>query len=434
MTISLQQWRRDLYILTACQFLIQMGFSLVMPFLPLYIEQNLGVTDPGKVQLWAGAAFSATFASAAFFSPIWGRLADRKGRKLMMLRSGYGMAIVVSLMGFARGPVDLIVLRVLQGVVAGFIPAAVAYMATNTPRERTGFALGVMQTGGTAGTIIGPLAGGALAHVMGYSSIFLLTGLACFVAGTIVLILIKERPRTEAEQQAAATSPGWSMLRGNPVLLAMFVVLFLTMLSLMTAEPILSLYLSSLNTAPEYVALLSGMIFSSSGFANIFAAPLFGRLGDRRGYRRVLLITLAGSAAAYALQGLAVTAWDLLLYRFVLGIFIGGTLPAANALIAQSAGAGSAGQAFGLTNSAIFLGNMLGPLVGSGVSYAIGMRAVFFVTAAIRLINVVWVARALPAQRTAGVAVSAPGTANIESDAEGDAAAARQHPRPGRSD
>lgn len=413
----MQHWRRDLYILTACQFLIQMGFSLVMPFLPLYIEQNLGVSDPGQVQLWAGAAFSATFASAAFFSPIWGRLADRKGRKLMMLRSGFGMALVVSLMGFARGPLDLVILRLLQGVVAGFIPAAVAYMATHSPRDHTGFALGVMQTGGTAGTIIGPLLGGALAHVMGYRSIFMLTALACLVTGMIVLIFIKERPRTAAEQQAAAASKGWGMLRGNPVLLAMFVVLFLTMLSLMTAEPILSMYLSSLNTAPEYVALLSGIVFSSSGFANVFAAPLFGRLGDRRGYRLVLLVTLAGSAVAYALQGLAVTWWDLLLYRFLLGIFIGGTLPAANALIAQSSGHGAAGQAFGLTNSAIFLGNMLGPLVGSGVSYVAGLRAVFFVTAAIRLINVFWVARALPRRQDGRKLRGAIGADRSEPDA-----------------
>lgn len=393
--------------------MIQMGFSLVMPFLPLYIEQNLGVSDPGQVQLWAGLAFSATFASAAFFSPIWGRLADRKGRKLMMLRSAFGMAIVVSLMGFARRPIDLVVLRALQGVVVGFVPAAVAYMATNTPRDRTGFALGTMQTGGTTGTIIGPLLGGVLAHGMGYRSIFLLTGAACIVSGLVVLTFIKERPRTEAEQQAAAAAgQGWGLLRGNPVLQAMFVVMLLTTMSLMTAEPILSLYLSSLNTAPEYVALLSGMIFSSSGFANVFAAPLFGRYGDRRGYRRVLMITLAGSAVAYALQGLAVTAWDLLLYRFVLGIFIGGTLPAANALIAQNVGQGAAGQAFGLTNSAMFLGNTLGPLVGSGVSFVAGLRAVFFVTAAIRLINVFWVARALPrASKAAGAGAAASGQA-----------------------
>lgn len=421
----MQHWRRDLYILTACQFLIQMGFSLVMPFLPLYIENNLGVSDPGQVQLWSGAAFSATFASAAFFSPIWGRLADRKGRKLMMLRSGFGMAVVVSMMGFARGPLDLVILRLLQGVVAGFIPAAVAYMATNTPREQTGFALGMMQTGGTAGTIIGPLMGGALAHVLGYRSIFMLTGLACLITGLVVLIFIKERPRTAAEQRAAATSQGWGMLRGNPVLLAMFVVLFLTMLSLMTAEPILSLYLSSLNTAPEYVALLSGMIFSSSGFANVFAAPIFGRLGDRRGYRLVLLVTLAGSAVAYALQGLAVTAWDLLLYRFLLGIFIGGTLPAANALIAKSSGPSAAGQAFGLTNSAIFLGNMMGPLVGSGVSYIAGLRAVFFVTAAIRLVNVFWVARALPRQQ-AGTRGRGPEATDADGGRAADIVSSRQ--------
>ncbi len=384
-----ERWRRELHILWISSFVIQMGFSLIMPFLPLYLEE-LGVQGP-SVEMWAGVIFSANFVVMAIVSPIWGSLSDRIGRKPMMLRSAFGMAVVVALMGLAQTPWHLLGLRFLQGLAAGFIPAATAYMANVVPREKSGQALGLLGTGNVAGSILGPLAGGVLARWMGYRPIFYMTAVTCLVAGLIVLTLIKERFTPVEKSEQGGFAAGLAAVRQYPVVMAMAVVLFMNMFSILTAEPVLARYLQMLDAPEGWVTTLSGLVFSITGVATIIVAPQVGKLSDRIGSRRLLAVALGGASVIYILQGFATAVWQMIALRFVLGLFTGGLMPAANGLIARTVPREMQGRVFGFTSSAIFIGNTAGPLVGGFVASTFGLRSVFPVTGLLLLIDLIWV-------------------------------------------
>lgn len=388
------RWRRDLLILWGCTFAINAGFSLIMPFLPLYIA-SMGVRGTRAVDLWTGAIFAANFLTAALLSPVWGSLSDRVGRRPMMLRAGFGMAVALGLMGLARAPWQLLVLRLLLGTTAGFIPAAVSYMATAAPPAHRGYALGVLQTGSVAGGVVGPLIGGVLARWLGYGDIFFVTAAASVAAGLAVLLFIRE----QWPPAGAAPSRRRGSLRSatpGPVK-AMLVVMFLVPFSLMMAEPIITVYLKELGTSPSSLTLWSGVAFSATGVASVLVAPFLGRMADRRGPKAILIATLAGSGVVYASQAVATGPWSLAIIRFGLGLFLGGVTPAANALIAAYVPPEDVGAAYGLTTSSTFVGNLLGPLVGGTLAAALGERAVFPATGALQLVAAAWLVARVPA-------------------------------------
>lgn len=387
---SQEPWRRDLNILWACNFVLQMGFSLIMPFLPLYLEE-LNLQGP-EVDLWSGIIFSANFIVMAIFSPIWGALSDRTGRKPMMLRSAFGMALVVWLMGLATSVWHLLGLRLLQGVAAGFIPATMAYVAGIVPRERSGYAMGLLGTGATAGTILGPLVGGVLSRWIGYRPIFFLTSISCLIAGAVVAITIRERFTARPREKGEGLAGDLRLVSRYPIVLAMTVVLFMNTFSVLTAEPVLARFLRTLDAPLAWVSFLSGLVFSMTGVANLLVAPVAGRLSDRFGSKQLLLVCLGGASVLYIVQGFATATWQMVALRFVLGIFTGGLMPAVSGLIARTVPRSVQGRVFGLTNSAIFLGNTAGPLVGGILAAKFGLRSVFPVTGALLVADLVWVA------------------------------------------
>jgi MFS transporter, DHA1 family, multidrug resistance protein len=388
-----ESWQRDMYILWTCSFVTQVGFSLVMPFLSLYLE-DLHVHGPA-VEMWSGIIFSANFVMMAIFAPVWGALSDRVGRKPMMLRSAFGMGVVVWLMGLVTSPWQLLGLRLLQGTVAGLMPASTAYLAGIVPRERSGQALGLFATGSVAGTILGPLVGGALSHVMGYRPIFYMTSISCLIAGAIIWLTIKEQFTPVPRRKDSGIFDDFKLLRQYPVVLAMAVVLFMNMFSILTAEPILARFLQTLKAPQEWISFLSGMVFSMTGVAALIVAPLVGRLSDTLGSRRLLVVCLSGAAVMYFLQGFTTATWQMIVLRFLLGLFSGGLMPAVNGLIARSVPREVQGRVFGLTTSAISLGNTIGPLVGGTVAATFGLKSVFPVTGVLLLLDLVWVMRAV---------------------------------------
>lgn len=400
----MERWRKDLYVLWICSFIVQMGFSLIMPFLPLYLEE-LGVEGPA-VEMWAGVIFAANFVVMAIVSPIWGAMSDKIGRRPMMLRSAFGMAAVVALMGLAQTPWHMLGLRLLQGLAAGFIPAATAYMASVVPRERSGHALGLLGTGNVAGSILGPLVGGVLARWMGYRPIFFITSVSCLVAGLIVILLIREQ-FTPVKREQGGFGSSLAALKQYPIVMAMAVVLFMNMFSILTVEPILARYLRMLSAPEEWVSLLSGLVFSVTGIATVIVAPRVGELSDRIGSRRLLAIALGGASVFYLLQGFATAVWQMVALRFALGLFTGGLMPAANGLIARTVPRELQGRVFGLTSSAIFIGNTAGPLVGGVVAATFGPRAVFPVTGALLVLDLIWVLLTVREEEPAEEQVSA---------------------------
>ncbi|KKM09597.1 hypothetical protein SY88_17730 [Clostridiales bacterium PH28_bin88] len=384
----METWKRHLYILWIATLILMAGMSLIIPFLPLYIEE-LGVTDVRQVELWAGLVFAANFLTAAIFSPIWGSLADKYGRKVMLLRSGFGMALVVAFMGLATNVYQLLVLRLLMGTVAGFVAAATALLAYNVPKEHSGYALGFLQTGVVAGTVIGPLVGGALAEVIGFRQIFFVTAAMNALAALTVLIGVEEKFQRKEATAAAAREPLLSLLVREKILLAMFAVSFLIQFSLMINQPMITVFVSELGGAAGRVSLMAGMVFAVTGIANIVASPRLGRIGDQCGYHRVLLWAMAAAAFLFLPQAYVENVWQLLFFRFVLGFCLGGLIPAVNAIINQAVPREKQGGAFGLNSTAMFLGNLLGPITGGLLASSIGLRGVFQVTSVLLGLNAV---------------------------------------------
>lgn len=378
-------WKRTAWILWAANFSVMAGMSLVVPFLPLYIEQ-LGIHQLPDIERWSGWVFSAQFITAFLFQPIWGAFADRHGRKLMLLRAGFGMGIVTASMGLVGAPWQLLLLRMLNGVFGGFIAMSVSLLASVTPEEHSGRALGLLQTGTVAGSLVGPLAGGLLAETIGIRAVFYVTGALLLVASVIVMLFVHE-PRQPARQRAG----GRTGVRELLPLIVVFAASMTTQVGMMSIEPIVTLYAKTMYHG-RHLTLIAGLVFATSGIANIIGSPLLGRLGDRIGQRRILVVSLLMAAVAFVPQALATSIAILLAGRFALGLFVGGMIPSLNVLVKKLAPPQGLATAYGINSSALFLGNLIGPLIGSSVAASYGIRSVFFVTMSVLLLNALLVA------------------------------------------
>jgi MFS transporter, DHA1 family, multidrug resistance protein len=385
-------WQRTLWAMVAIQFINTMAFSVLSPIMPLFLPV-LGVESASAVAFWAGILNGITSFVAAFASPLWGRVADRRGRKLMLIRSTLAIAGFTALMGSAANIWQFFAFRALMGAFAGFSSAAIALVASQAPEGRLGYALGWLNTGQLVGSLVGPLIGGALADATGsYRIPFYCTAATILMSSGLVWLIVQERftapPRTGGGRSilgsliAVARSPG---------LLALFFVLLMAQFGVRTVQPVVTLFVQDLVGARPDLATLSGIAFSATGLGNVVAAPFLGTRSDVLGYRRVLLICLLGATLTTLPQAFAESYWAFTAQRFAVGLFIGGILPTANALVGRLVTRAERGTVYGITASAMFLGNSMGPLTGGAVAAAWGLRWVFLVTAAVLFVNLVWV-------------------------------------------
>ena len=355
-------WKRNLIVAWLGCFLTGAAFSLVMPFLPLYVEQ-LGVTGHSALNMWSGIVFSITFLFSAIASPFWGGLADRKGRKLMLLRSALGMGIVMVLMGLAQNIWQFLILRALLGLLGGFVPNANALIATQVPRNKSGWALGTLSTGGVSGALLGPMAGGLLADSYGLRPLFFIT----------------------ASVREVVTS-----LKKPKLVLSLFVTTLIIQVATGSIAPILTLYVRELAGNVSNVAFISGMIASVPGVAALLSAPRLGKLGDRIGPEKILITALIFSVLLLIPMSYVQTPLQLGILRFLLGAADGALLPAVQTLLVYNSSNQIAGRIFSYNQSFRDIGNVTGPLMGAAISANYGFRAVFLVTAGVVLFNAVY--------------------------------------------
>ncbi|WCK55616.1 MFS transporter [Aneurinibacillus sp. Ricciae_BoGa-3] len=386
-------WKRNLYILWFAQFMATAAMNLVVPFLPLYLAQDLGMTDPGQIQNWTGLIFGANFLTAFIFSPIWGKIADRAGRKIMIIRSGFGMALVTVFMGLVTSPAQLLGLRLLNGVVAGFIPAAIALVSTNTPKERVGYSLGILQSGAVAGTILGPLLGGLFAEWMSFRQIFIVTGILLFFATVLVIATVKEinKPHPNNGTKAVKSAGDFKRIMAISPLPSLFLTGFLIQFAIMSTNPFMTAYVQDLWHSTQFVSLVAGFVISCSGIATMLFSPLLGKWGDKVGSKYILLFSLLGTTIFLIPQAVVHDIWTLMIFRFLMGMCLGGLVPSVNALIQKFAPQGMESLTFGYSNSALFLGNLLGPIIGGVLSAAYGINCLFLLAGTLFLINTIWV-------------------------------------------
>ncbi|WP_147196834.1 multidrug efflux MFS transporter MdtG [Pantoea sp. MBD-2R] len=387
-------WQKNLFVAWCGCFLTGMAFSLVMPFLPLYVEQ-LGVTDPQSLNIWSGLVFSITFLFSAIASPFWGGLADRKGRKVMLLRSALGMAIVMVLMGMATSIWQFLALRALLGLLGGFVPNANALIATQVPRKRSGWALGWLSTGAVSGALIGPLIGGLLADSFGLRPVFFITAAVLFICFIMTLFAIREEFVPVLKKDMLHARQVFTSLKKPKLVLSLFVTTLIIQVATGSIAPILTLYVRDLAGNIQNLAFVSGLIASVPGVAALICAPRLGKLGDRIGPDRILIAMLVFSVLLLIPMSLVQNPFQLGILRFLLGAADGALLPAVQTLLIYNASNQVAGRIFSYNQSFRDIGNVTGPLMGAVVSAHWGFRAVFVVTALVVLFNAVYSWRTL---------------------------------------
>lgn len=382
-------WKRNLFVCWFGVLATSAGLSQLTPILPLYIEQ-LGVHSLPEIEQWSGLTYGVTFICMAIFSPLWGRAADKYGRKPMLLRASMGMSIVITSMGFVQNVYQLVALRLLQGTISGFYSASITLVATQTPSDRSGWALGTLSTGAVAGMLLGPLLGGYLAEVLGIRSIFYAIGILLLIAFSASSLFVKEE-FIPSEKKALSFGQIWKELPQPQILVAMFVTTMVMQLGLMSIQPIITVYISQLSGDSSHLALVSGMVFAASGLASIIAAPRLGRLSDRIGPKKVMVFALTAAAVLFIPQALVQNPWQLMGLRFLLGIATAGLLPSINSLVKQLTPDEYAGRVFGYNQSAQFIGSFGGAVLGGGVAAWFGIHYVFFFTSILLALNAVWV-------------------------------------------
>lgn len=389
----MEMWKRNLFICWLGAFATASALSQVAPVLPLYID-HLGVHDTAAIEMWSGIAFGSTTLVLAIFSPVWGKLADTYGRKAMLLRASLGMSVVIGCTGFVQSVYQLVGLRLLLGTIAGFYSGAVTLIATQTPKERAGWALGTLSTGLVGGTLLGPLLGGYMAEVMGFRNVFLTMGAFLLVAFLLTLFFVREEPMHKPDE-VLSFQDIWQRLPDKHLLLSMFVTTFMLQLALFSIEPIITVYVKELSPGNEHIALLSGMIFAASGMASILAAPWLGKLSDRIGPHKVMLAGLILAGCLFIPQALVENEWQLLGLRFLLGLATAALLPSINTLLKKSTPDAVAGRVFGYNQSAQFLGTFSGAIIGGQIAAHFGISYVFYITSTLLLLNAVWVYRSV---------------------------------------
>jgi MFS family permease len=382
-------WRRNLAVVLVGSFTTLVAMSLMLPFLPLYVEQ-LGVTDRAAIAEWSGTAYGATFLAAALVAPLWGRLADRFGRKAMLIRASLGMAIAMSLIGMAHNVYELVALRLLVGLAGGYSSGSTILVATQTPRARSGWALGTLLSGIMAGNLVGPLIGGALPPLVGIRNTFWLAGAVIFVTFIATTTLIKEEKRPAATRKAAARAK-WSSIPDKRPVLAMLATGMLLMLANMSIEPIITIYVAQLVEDQSRVTLVSGVVMSAAALGTILSASRLGKLADRIGHWTVLVAALLVSALLLIPQAFVTNGWELIGLRFLMGLALGGLLPCVTSVIRHNVPEGMIGRILGYSTSSQYAGQVVGPLLGGFVGGHIGMRAVFIGTSALMALGALMV-------------------------------------------
>jgi DHA1 family multidrug resistance protein-like MFS transporter len=369
-------WKLNLIVLWIGAFFISMSFSISIPFLPIFLQDQLGVHD--HLELWSGAIFSTSYLTSALVSPFWGSLADKYGRKPMLIRAAACLTVIYSLYYFVQNPYQLIILRVLEGLLAGYIPAAIALIATNTPEKKVGYALGIMSTAMATGSIIGPLTGGFVSHLMGNREAFLFSSFMALMALITACIWVKEG---EINKSLVRTNVlgDLKLAISNRSLLFIIVTTFVVHTSVMIIEPLLTIYVIQLGASRGNASLSSGIIFSAVGIATLIAAPRWGKFGSTYGYEKILFIGLVGGGIGNLLQ---IAFHDLIGFgslRFVYGLFFAAVFPALSSLIVKFTDAGFRGRAFGLNQSAMQMGTMVGPMLGGVLASVVAIPYVFLI-------------------------------------------------------
>ena len=376
----MHSWKRNQAAITAAAFVGFTGFTLVMPFLPLYFEE-LGLTDVGDIALWTGVTLGISPAIAALTAPLWGRVGDRFGHKLLVQRSLVSFILVMIAMAYVTEPWHLFALRAVQGFFAGYGPLTLSMAAMSAPKDKVASAIGTVQTAQRMGPTLGPVIGGVLAPAVGLRNAFLVA--AAFYGAALVLVtaLFREPPRTTVTSTRRRTTPFRDILGFENFLLVMFVLFGLQLVD-RSLGPVLPLYLGEMGFGPGEVPLLAGVLFSLWAFTAALGNQLAAYLLRRWSPRLIIGSSSLLGACGLALFSFSTGGWSLAgslaVVGFGLGVSVTTAFAAGNAVIPKEVH----GTAFGLLTGASLIGIAVSPVL-SGLVADHSIRAVFALGAAV---------------------------------------------------
>ena len=377
-------WKKNLPVLWIAVFLCCASYTSCIPFLPVYLLRDLGVA-PEEVNFWAGLSFAVTFLGCTIMAPYWGALADHVGQRKMALRAGYGLALTYFLTGVCQNVYQLLAVRVLCGVVAGFVPACMSMASSSLPENRMGWGMGLMQTALASGSVMGPLMGGYMASWFGMRMSFYVGSLALF-AGTIAVMLVV-KDLTILQRGSFNASSLWHDLQDtlrNRELRFIMLMFFMVQTCVMTIQPLITMYVGQLmGDMGDDAVKMSGVIFSLAGFAGILAAPFWGKRGQSYGYVRIFALVTFTAGFINLFQVFIQDVWQFAAIQFVYGLFLAGAVPNINANLTVVTDKNTRGKAFGLSTSANQFGGVVGPLLGGVLGACMSTRHVLVATGCI---------------------------------------------------
>ncbi|HFI0004487.1 TPA: multidrug efflux MFS transporter [Streptococcus suis] len=384
---SSSYWKQNLKVAWLGNFLTGTSFTLVMPFISVFVEE-LGV-GPGLVEYYAGLAVSTNALAAALMAPIWGSLADRYGRKPMMVRAAFVMIFTMGGMAFVPNVFWLLVLRVLNGVFTGYIPNATALIASQVPKDKTGYALGTLSTGAVAGNLIGPTLGGVLAEMFGVHTVFLLVGLLYAIVVILTVFYIREDFVPIKKSDALPVKEVFAQVKDRKILAGLFVTSMVIIAAAQAVVPILTLYVRHLGQS-DNLLFVAGFIISLPGMASLATSGYLGKLGDRIGNHRLLLMALTYSLLINVFCVFAENPFQLGLLRFLYGFGTGALLPSVNSLLTKLTPKEGISRIFAYNQLFNNLGSVVGPMMGSAVAAHMGYDWVFYLSSGLVLFNLIW--------------------------------------------
>lgn len=388
----METWKRTVYISLVCVFCTSFGVSQLGPILPLYFH-DLGVNTPEGMSLWSGLATGITFLIVCLAAPFWGRLADRKGRKITLIRSSFGMALCNVLIAFQTTPEGVVLIRLIQGLVSGFYSASITLIASESPLEKTGWALGLLASANLAGSLIGPLLGGYIADTVGIRNDFIIVGLLMGLAGLLATAFIHENYIPKPNIEKLSISKLKEQIPEFSSIVALCVASFIYAICIMSLQPVISVYIKGIvpsNT--ENLAFIAGAVFSAMGIAQLMSSSPLGKLVDKVGPRKVLVISLIYVGLFNIPQAYVTDVYQLALIRFLQGFGLGGMLPALNTYLSSKTPREFTGQVFSYNQSCLFFGYFLGAIGGSSLMALLGFTTLFWVSGGLFILSALWIA------------------------------------------
>ena len=387
----METWKRTVYISLVCVFCTAFGVSQLAPILPLYFH-DLGVQTPESMSLWSGLATGATYIIVCLAAPFWGRVADKKGRKITLIRSSFGMALCNILIAFQTTPEGVVLIRLVQGLVSGFYSASITLIASESPIERTGWALGLLASANLAGSLIGPLLGGYIADTVGIRNDFIIVGALMGLAGVLATIFIHENYVPQPNPEKLSIRKLKEQIPEFNSIVALCVASFIYAICIMSLQPVISVYIKGIVPSDtENLAFIAGAVFSAMGIAQLMSSSPLGKLVDKIGPRKVLVVSLIYVGILNIPQAYVSDVYQLAIIRFLQGFGLGGMLPALNTYLSSKTPREFTGQVFSYNQSCLFFGYFLGSVGGASLMAWLGFTTLFWVSGGLFIISALWI-------------------------------------------